>query len=150
MTRKLLAALGAGVLACAGCARGREVPFAPLPDTLARSCLREPAEAVMRSAAEWERFRAAAGCADAAPAVDFAREMVLVYALGRQYTGAVRVRMDRLAAGRDGSLTAYLTVTRPTPGCAGPGNIVYPRVALRTPHRAGEVRFEVRQRRESC
>jgi hypothetical protein len=150
MIPKLLAALVAGVLACAGCTSGREVSFAHLADALARSCLREPVEAVVRSAEEWERFRAATGCPDAAPSVDFAREMVLVYAVGRQNTGAVRVRMDRLAASRDGSLMAYLTVTRPAPGCAGPGNVAYPRVALRTPHREGEVRFEVRQRRERC
>ena len=155
--RRLVTFISAASLACgAGSSRdgardGENVPFTLLAGGPRGSCLPRPTQAVARSGPEWEEFwRAHSACPDSAPQVDFARQMVLVYALGERYTGAVGVRLDRVTAARGGPLVAHLTVTGPGRGCPAPMNVVYPRVIALTTQREGDVRFEVSQRRTRC
>jgi hypothetical protein len=154
--RTAVLALAAG-LACGGTqgaesARpGAEVPFTVLQGGPPGRCLPRAAEGVARSRGEWERFwRDASACPDAAPAVDFAREMVVVHALGVRYNGAVGLTLDRISDDGRGGLVVHLTTTSPRPGCPVTANIVYPRVIAVTPQRPGPVRFEVRQRLTRC
>ncbi|HZF69060.1 MAG TPA: protease complex subunit PrcB family protein [Gemmatirosa sp.] len=105
--------------------------------------------------ATWATLQAAgpsdgAGGAPAPPAVDFAREMVLLVASGERSSGGWDVTVDAVERGSDGGATVRYTITEPGPGCMTAQVITAPAVAVRAARVAGTVRFAGRTVRRDC
>lgn len=128
------------------------MPVTLLQGAPAGACLPRHTEAVLRRGEEWERFwREKSTCpTPAPPEIDFARQVVIVHAMGIQYSGAIKLRLDGAFEPGDGGLAVHLTVTAPEPGCPGPMNIVYPIVVAVAPRAEGPVRIGVRRRSQRC
>jgi hypothetical protein len=139
-------------VALAGGCAGRKVPFTLLQGAPAGGCLSRHTEAVLRSGDEWERFwREKSTCPTPTPReVDFSRQVAVVYAMGFQNTGAVKLRLDGMSETAEGGVAVHLTITAPEPGCPVPMNVVYPMVVAVAPRAEGPVHFEVRHRRRRC
>jgi hypothetical protein len=104
----------------------------------------EPAELVIRDRAAleagWARvFNQVQG--NPAPAVDFARETVILVALGNRATGGHDVRVNAVARSADGAVVRY-SAASPGPGCITTQALTSPVDVVRAPRIAGSVRFE--------
>jgi hypothetical protein len=113
----------------------------------------EPGLQVVRDRAGWERAwgqlqgGAAAG---PAPAVDFAREMVVVVAAGEKPSGGHAVRIDGTSTAADGALVVHVTETAPGEGCMSTMQMTAPVDVVRIPRVAGAVRANTRRVAEPC
>jgi hypothetical protein len=113
----------------------------------------EPGLRVVRDRAAWEaewRALQAGFAAGPAPAVDFARDMVVVVAAGEQSSGGHRVRVDGTSPGPDGALVVHVTRTAPGPGCMSTMAITSPVDVVRVPRAPGAVRADTRTVTEPC
>jgi hypothetical protein len=124
---------------------------APLA-AVATSGFTEPVELVLRDAAAlataWRTLHAGAP-AEAPPAVDFARQMVVLLAIGERSSGGHDVRVDEIVATGDGATVRY-TVTSPGASCMTTMAITSPAVAVPVARAAGAVRFERREVVREC
>ena len=124
---------------------------APLA-AVATSGFTEPVELVLRDAAAldaaWRTLHAGAP-AEAPPAVDFARRMVVLLAIGERSSGGHDVRFDEIVATGDGATVRY-TVTSPGASCMTTMAITSPAVAVQVARVAGAVRFERREVVRAC
>jgi hypothetical protein len=114
----------------------------------------EPTTLVLRDRAAWEgawgRLHRGGG-APAAPAVDFAREMVLVVALGERPSGGYDVAIDAVAPDvAGGGATVRYTAREPGEGCMSTQALTSPAIAVRAARVAGAVRFERHVVRSPC
>ena len=112
----------------------------------------EGAELVIRERAalesSWARvFNQVQG--NPAPAVDFARESVILVALGTRRTGGHDVRVDAITRSGDGAVVRY-TATSPGPGCITTQGVTSPVDVVRTARIAGTVRFERQDVVQGC
>jgi hypothetical protein len=125
---------------------------------LTESGLQDSLAAVMRDSASWAGlWRSIVGVesSDSAallpPRVDFARDMVLVYSLGRSMTmGAWRLEVESSRLQGD---TLVVLVRKRIPGArCFPANdgIDSPVAVATTARRTGVVRFEVQDQIEAC
>ncbi|HET7233201.1 MAG TPA: protease complex subunit PrcB family protein [Longimicrobium sp.] len=147
MRKEMVIAAGL-VLALAGC--GREVPFTVLDGGSSGGCLLRRTQMVVRTQFEWEQFWATfTACPGKQPAVDFSRQMAIVYATGMR-GGGFSLTLDRIGEDREGNLVVHLTTRAPRAGCMGPANIIYPRVVALTAQRSVRVRFETRHKSLRC
>ena len=109
-------------------------------------------ELVIRDQAAWQAAWARVHEGMAAPplpAVDFARDMVVLLALGERSSGGHAVRFDSLSVSGGGATVRY-TATSPGPGCMTTQAITAPIEVVRVARVAGAVRFEARTVQERC
>ncbi len=112
----------------------------------------EPGVRVLRDRAAWEatwRELHAGLDAGVAPAVDFARDMVVLVAAGQRSSGGHSVRVDGTSAGADGALVLHVTSTVPGPDCMSTMALTSPADVVRVP-RAPAVRTTTRTVNGSC
>jgi hypothetical protein len=112
----------------------------------------EPAELVIRDRAAleaaWARvFNQVQG--NPPPAVDFAKETVILVALGTRSTGGHSVHVDAVTRTVGGAVVRY-TATRPGDGCMSTQSLTSPVDVVRMPHIEGTVRFERREVVQPC
>jgi hypothetical protein len=118
-------------------------PFAGYPGT---------ERLVVKDAARWREVWAAlqGGLRDAPPPeVDFAREMVLVAALGSRPTGGFTVGFERPRL-EGGVLVVDVVEGRPGPGCMVTQAFTQPVAVARLARHEGEVRFADVRRVNRC
>ncbi len=112
-----------------------------------------PARLVIRSQKElddaWARLYAGLPGPPAAPSVDFAREMVLLAALGTRSSGGHAVSIARAALG-GGVLRAEVVETRPGAGCMTTQVITHPVALVRLARHDGAVEFVDRVEVHDC
>jgi len=75
------------------------------------------------------------------PSIDFAKQMVVLVAIGSRNTGGYTVRVDSVSRASDGALVSY-TVVSPGPTCMTPQMITSPTVAVSVPRIDGSVQFK--------
>ena len=83
------------------------------------------------------------------PAIDFARRMVVLLALGQRNTGGHGIRFDAIVASGAGATVRY-TVTSPGAGCMTTQAITSPVDVVSVPRVDGEIRFERRSVVQEC
>jgi hypothetical protein len=83
------------------------------------------------------------------PAVDFARETVILVASGGRNSGGYAVHVDAVTRSGDAAVVRY-TATRPAPGCMSTQSLTAPADLVRTPRIAGQVRFERHESVQPC
>jgi PrcB C-terminal len=132
---------------------GDPVVATPLPVTgLAawNTALLRRERLVVRSRAEWEALWARLQARlDPAPAVDFAREMLLVAALGERPSGGYRVSIPAVA--QDGALLrAEVLEIRPGRGCMTTMAVTTPVAVVRVPRSEAPVEFVERTETRDC
>jgi hypothetical protein len=139
----LLAACGGG----AGSGPGEQpsgIVLQPPEASSPYSAFTEPSRLVVRDEAAWgEAWAAIHGPVSdppPLPAVDFAREMILVAALGPRSSGGYTVTFSAVAPAGDG-LRATVQETAPGAGCVTATVITSPVVAVRVPRVEGAVQF---------
>ena len=107
----------------------------------------------IRSSAEWEaqwrRMTARYGNPPPPPPVDFAREMVLMAAMGNRPTGGYRVVIDRVLP-RPDALEAFVRHISPGPRCGTTQAITSPVDLVRVPATDKPVRWVVEQEVVDC
>lgn len=110
-----------------------------------------PEQLVLRDPPAWQAAwtRLHEGAAPPLPAVDFARDMVVLLALGERSSGGYQIRFDALER-RGADATVQYTVTTPGPGCMTTRAITSPVDVVRVPRVAGSVRFAARTVRTPC
>jgi hypothetical protein len=112
----------------------------------------EPVELVIRDRATlesaWSRVHNQVQ-GNPAPVVDFARETVILVALGRASSGGHDVRVDAIAPSGNGAVVRY-TATRPGPDCMTTQALTSPVDVVRVPRTMGTVRFERRDAVQRC
>lgn len=114
------------------------------------SAVTEAGVRVLRDRAAWEEAwrELQSGPVDGppprAPAVDFAREMVVVVAAGEKPSGGHTIRVDATSSAADGALVLHLTRASPGPGCMTTMAITSPVDAVRVPRTDGAVRTTAR------
>ncbi|HVX41451.1 MAG TPA: protease complex subunit PrcB family protein [Gemmatimonadaceae bacterium] len=92
----------------------------------------------------WQRVQQPFFPRPATPHVDFAREMVIVAALGQRPSAGYDVVIEGAERGGNG-LTVDLRVTSPAPGCPVEAALTQPVDLGRVPITDGPVRFRERQ-----
>ena len=105
-----------------------------------RSAIDQPKETTARTPAEWQALWKEHGPGDAAPAVDFTKEMIAAVFLGTRPTGgyAVEIRSMR----RDGqTLVIEYTERRPGPDAIVTQALTSPFHIVRMPRVEGPVTF---------
>jgi hypothetical protein len=112
----------------------------------------EPVELVIRDQAKLESawktlFNGIPG--NAPPAVDLAKEMVILVALGGRSSGGYSAQVDAVTRGADGAVVRY-TVTSPGAGCMTTQSLTSPVDVVRAPRIDGKVRFERREIVQAC
>jgi predicted small secreted protein len=169
MTRRLLTpaltALAAGALA--GCntttavapdaSRVPDRTGAPVAVTRLRaepysftfsSGLRTPQRTVVRDEAAWRAAWAAMwqgySPQPALPPVDFAREVVVVAALGERMTGGYQIFVDSATTTAGGGVVVHVRTEAPGPRCGTTQALTQPVDLARLPRPAGEVTFQDR------
>jgi hypothetical protein len=83
------------------------------------------------------------------PTVDFAKEMVVLVALGSRSSGGYAAHVDAITRGADGAVVHY-TATRPGSGCMTTQSLTSPVDVVRTARVAGKIRFERREVVQPC
>jgi hypothetical protein len=109
-------------------------------------------EVVLRDRAAWQAAwqRLHNGlAAEPLPAVDFARDLVVLVALGERNSGGTTLRVDEVVQVGADTVVRY-TVTEPGPGCMTAQVITSPVEVVRVPRAGGAVRFERRTRVTPC
>lgn len=102
---------------------------------------------VIRDAAAWEAAWAGAqqgATGDKPPAVDFARDMVVIVNDGDRSSGGHAVRVDGTSAGANGGLVLHVTRTQPGPNCMSTMVMTAPIDVVRVPRAAGPVTLDVK------
>jgi hypothetical protein len=117
------------------------------------SNLREPARLVVEDETAWAEIWARAfGAGDAAPprpSVDFARERVLVVALGERTSGGFSILVEGVLE-TSGGYVARVVSTAPGPRCAVITMMTQPVDVVRLPRAKGKVVFEERAKVDDC
>jgi hypothetical protein len=151
--------LAAALAATASCVDERPtapdtVPIEHLaPAPVAISGFDEPARRVVEDEAAWagvwsRAFGTGPG-APARPAVDFAKERVLVVAAGTRPTGGHAIAVDRVEA-TAGGLVARVVLSAPGPACAAIQMRTQPLDLVRLTRKGGAVRFESEEKVTDC
>lgn len=97
----------------------------------------------------WARLNSNASPAPALPAVDFAKDMIVVAAMGMKGHGGYKVAIT--AAVEDaGKVTVEVTETSPGARCMNAMMMTSPVVVARLPRRAGDVTFNVVRKVVDC
>ena len=107
---------------------------------------------VLRDAAAWQAAwqQLTAGQAPSPPpAVDFAREMVVLVAEGEKSSGGHAIHVDGTSE-EGGTLVLHATRTAPGPGCMATRVMTSPVDVVRVPRSAGAVRLQVREVATPC
>lgn len=112
----------------------------------------EPAELVIRDRAAlesvWARvFNQVQG--NPPPAVDFAKETVILVALGTRTTGGHSVHVDAVIRGAGSAVVKY-SAARPGDGCMTTQSLTSPVDVVRTARLEGTVRFDRREVVQPC
>lgn len=156
--RHLVTLLAGGVLACGDAATGLPpghdvgpaLSISRLPDSNTPftyySGLVEPAQAVIRSDAEWTALWGAIHApvtpAPPAPAIDFSTDMVLLAALGQRLTGATySLIIERVFEAADGAVDVVIRENRLGDDCVVAAVVTTPVDLALVPRREGVVRF---------
>ncbi|HET7462474.1 MAG TPA: protease complex subunit PrcB family protein [Longimicrobium sp.] len=162
--------------ALAGCAPAREAQT-DAPSLEARTAmqqdslpLRRPPEALQRAfryssgvetamretlrdatawRALWTRLTSRAGPPVPPPEVDFAREMVLVAALGQRSSGGYAIRIESVRQA-GGEMVATVVQTSPGPRCGVTGALTAPADVVIVPRSDAAVRWTVRETVTDC
>ncbi len=117
------------------------------------SGIQEPARQAVRDAAAWReawsRLTARAGPPGAAPEVDFAREMVLVAALGQRRSGGYAIRIESVRA-EGGELVASVVESSPGPRCGVTMALTAPADAVVVTRTSLPIRWTARQVVTDC
>jgi len=117
------------------------------------SGLAEPGRQVVRDAAAWSalwaRITAPHGPPPPLPAVDFAREMVLVAAMGSRSTGGYSVRVEGVDGG-EREWVATVAEQRPGPRCGTIQAVTAPVDIVVVPRSDRPVRWAVREVVNDC
>lgn len=117
------------------------------------SGLRDSARLVVRDApawrATWDAIQREMSPPPPAPAVDFAREMVVVAALGTRPSGGWEIVVDSALASA-AEVEVYIRRLAPGRGCFTTAAISTPVDVVRLPRRDVPVRFTERLVREDC
>jgi hypothetical protein len=112
------------------------------------SGLRDSARLVVRDSAAWRalwgRLHASRGGIPALPPVDFAREMLVVAALGARGTGGYTILVDSAFAAADGGAVIAVRTLSPGPRCGVTGAVTHPVDIARLARRDGPVAFRER------
>lgn len=133
------------------------VAVTPIPDAdrlfaTSTSGYEEPTQLVVRDRAAWEaawsRLHGGQPAAPA-PAVDFARDVVVVVAMGTRGSGGHAVRTDGVSASGDAAVVRVALVS-PGPSCMTTQAITTPAEAVRVRRPAGDVRIETRAVTTPC
>ena len=105
-----------------------------------QSAVEERRETVVRTPAEWQMSWKWHGGSEAAPTVDFAKEMVVAVFLGTKPTGGYRVEIT--GARREGqSLVIEYAERRPGPGTLVTQALTSPYHIVKLPRHDGPVTF---------
>ncbi|HVE78445.1 MAG TPA: protease complex subunit PrcB family protein [Gemmatimonadaceae bacterium] len=117
------------------------------------SGLRQPARFVIRDEVEWraawDAVHGSLSPKPELPAVDFAREMVVVAALGERSSGGYGILVDSARAAGTGALV-YLRTIAPGTRCGTTGALTQPVDLARLPRREGGVEFRERAEVTRC
>jgi hypothetical protein len=105
------------------------------------SAIEMPRQVVVRSAAEWAALWKDHGVREAAPAVDFSREMVVGVFLGGRNTGGYGVEIVR-AVGNGAVMTVQYVETSPGRDTITTQMLTAPYHLAAMPMHDGEVRFQ--------
>jgi hypothetical protein len=102
-------------------------------------------------AATWRALQPEPAARPVPPAVDFAREMVVVVAVGERSSGGHAVRVDGVSDAPDGGgFVLHVTRTTPGEGCMTTMVITAPVDVVRMPRMEGPVRLEARDVAVAC
>jgi len=102
-------------------------------------------------AATWRALQPEPAARPVPPAVDFAREMVVVVAIGERSSGGHAVRVDGVSDAPDGGgFVLHVTRTTPGEGCMTTMAITAPVDVVRMPRMEGPVRLEARDVAVAC
>ena len=117
------------------------------------SGLREPQRLVVRDQVAWQQVWTSIWEGHlpqpALPAIDFAREMVIVVALGERRTGGFSIFIDSASDGSTG-VTLRIRSVSPGSGCGTTQALTQPVDVARLPRRDGPIAFEERQETQDC
>ena len=108
---------------------------------------------VIRDQVTWEavwRELQAGSDVVSTPAVDFAREMVVMVAAGQKPSGGHAVYVDGTSQGADGGLVLHVTETAPGTGCMSTMALTSPVDVVRVARATGEVRVAARRAAAPC
>jgi len=159
-----LGVVSVALLITTGCGVRQQAPDPEIPATavsvpflalvqIQYSNLEDEARMVVRTRAEWVDLWASATegvrPAEDAPAVDFARRMVLVAATGRRATGGFAVQIAAVFEDRE-RLYAVVTATSPGSGCLTTQAFTAPLSAISIPLSGKPVSFVWRSSTLSC
>ncbi|HEU4556267.1 MAG TPA: protease complex subunit PrcB family protein [Longimicrobium sp.] len=97
----------------------------------------------------WTRLTARGGPPVPLPEVDFAREMVLVAALGQRRSGGYTVRIESVRRAAE-ALVATVVQTSPGPRCGVTGGLTAPADVVIVPRSDAAVRWTVRETVTDC
>jgi erythromycin esterase-like protein len=113
----------------------------------------DAAQQVVRDQAAWQalwtRLNSNASPAPAPPAVDFAKDMIVVAAMGMKGHGGYKIAITA-AAEAAGKVTVEVTETSPGARCMNAMMMTSPVVVAKVPRRAGEVSFNVVRKVVDC
>lgn len=138
--------------------RGEPVPVLPLPEDVQgyyrfHSGACAPSLRVIRTSDEWAgawaELAAKHDPVPPPPAVDFAREMLLVATMGERTTGGFAISVER-AVLQGGTLHAYVLESSPGATCATTQALTCPADVVRVARRDGPVAFVVRTATYEC
>ncbi|MGQ0562795.1 MAG: protease complex subunit PrcB family protein [Gemmatimonadota bacterium] len=111
------------------------------------SSLREPRRMIIRDEESWSRLWAdmvsSTGAPGAVPKVDFAREDVLVAALGERRTAGYAIAITG-ARSTEAGLHVTVISTNPAPGCTGADVVTTPLAAVRVSKIGVQISFDER------
>jgi type IV pilus biogenesis protein CpaD/CtpE len=131
----------------------RRFPEAVLGAFRSGSGIEAPTREAVRDAQAWRdawsRLTSRSGPPRAAPEVDFAREMVLVAAMGQRRSGGYAVRIESVRE-EGGELVASVVETSPGPRCGVTMALTAPADAVVVTRSTLPVRWAVRQAVSDC
>jgi hypothetical protein len=118
------------------------------------SGLRDSALVVVRDAGAWatlwSRIHASRGSVPALPVIDFAREMVIVAALGERNSGGYTILVDSALAAPAGGAVFVIRSIAPGPRCGVTAALSQPVDIARTSRRDGPVTFRTHAAVNEC
>jgi hypothetical protein len=82
--------------------------------------------------------------------VDFAREMVVLVAMGERPSGGHSLRVDGVSDAPNGGLVVHVTRTSPGPQCMSITMMTAPLDVVRVPRATGAVRLQTRDVAQPC
>jgi hypothetical protein len=154
----------AAVFIAAACGASSTVPSEDVPVSVTRlsagpqsfaynSALSESRRSIVRDASGWREIWTAIwrnhSPEPTLPSIDFAREMIVVAAMGTRPTGGFSVLIDSAFEGPSG-ITIHIRSISPGPGCAVTLAVTQPVDIARLPRRTGAVTFIEKQETLDC